>query len=75
MLSPLLVDSASASAPPPTAFPSLFLCFPRGRGNLNLPPVVDEWADDEFPGDLILLGKFNAVAFWQLGRLIFYRTG
>ena len=38
---------------------------------MNLPPVVDEWADDELPGDLILLGKFNAVATWQLVRLIF----
>ena len=52
--SPLLVDSASPSPAPPDAFPSLFLCLPRARGNLNLPPVVDEWAD-RAPGDLTLL--------------------
>ena len=74
MLSPLLVDSASTS-PPPVAFPNLFLCLPRARGNLNLPPVVDEWAD-EAPGDLSLVRKFNAVAAWQLCGLssLNYRT-
>ena len=65
VLSPLLVDSASPSPPPPlAAFPNRFLCLPRARGNLNLPPVVDEWAD-EAPGDLTLYRKFNAVVAWQ----------